>query len=384
MALSRLCILCFGSLSDVIRRSGSLRSIQTAHRALSHRTTCPQLKYTSATALCLVTADTYGRSQDRKTSLVPLVTIAAFSLFSKSTDKEQEEDNTVTEEHIIYMLKKAKLNIMKGEMDEAETLLHQALQMAQQSDSRRAVTYTYDLMANLAFLRGQLDRAEKLFKATMISMLEGGANQDDNSFLEISLKLASIYAAQNQDELAVAGFQFCIMSLEEKIEKEKHLLEEVLTAEDKSNTRLLLGLCLDSYGRYLLANSQLSLAQNMYEKALKICKEEQGEQHPHTVTLMNDLATVLDAQGRYDEAYTMVNQALELAHQTEHPDQHVVLSNKAVILMYQGTEHLEDAERIFMEALKQAEEKKDTASIQYIQEGLSELGRRKEKDVKTQ
>ncbi|XP_066455622.1 tetratricopeptide repeat protein 19, mitochondrial isoform X3 [Eleutherodactylus coqui] len=266
-----------------------------------------------------------------------LVGAAAFSLFSALVEDE-DEGLTAAEENIVVHLKKAK-------------------------------------MANLAFLRGEYDRAEKLFKTTLVYMMDGGVKQDDNSFIEISLKMASIYASLNQKDLAVAGFQFCIMSLDEKIKKQKDLSEEILTAEERTNTRLLLGLSLDSYARYLVANSQLLHAQTMYEKALEICREEQGELHPQTVTLLSDLAAVLEAQGRFDEAYTYIKQAFDLAQKTEHPNQHVILGNMAMILLHQ--EHLVDAERIFKEALTKAEEKNDSLSIYFIQEGLSELTKRK-------
>jgi len=51
---------------------------------------------------------------------------------------------------------------------------------------------------------------------------------------------------------------------------------------------------------------------------------------------MNDLATVLDAQGHYDEAYSYVKRAAELAKETEHPEEHMVLNNLAAILMHKG------------------------------------------------
>ncbi|XP_077336428.1 tetratricopeptide repeat protein 19, mitochondrial isoform X2 [Lithobates pipiens] len=268
---------------------------------------------------------------------------------------------------------------MKGEMDEAEEILHGTLHLAQENKSKRAIIYTYDLMANVALLRGQYDNAEKLFKTTMVYMLESGIKQDDNSFLEISLKLASIYASQNKKDLAVAGYQFCILSLEEKTKMEKDLPQDILTAEEKTNTRLLLGLSLDSYARYLVSQSQLLHAQVMLERALHISKEEQGDLHPQTITLLNDLATVMEAQGRYDEAYGFVSQALPLAEKADHPDYHILLTNMATILMHQGgMKHLADAEGIFREALKKAEEKKDAISVQYIQEGLSKLNSRKE------
>ena len=51
------------------------------------------------------------------------------------------------------------------------------------------------------------------------------------------------------------------------------------SADDKANTRLLLGMCLDTYARYLLFSQQPSQAQRMYEKALRISEEILGERH---------------------------------------------------------------------------------------------------------
>ncbi|XP_066189543.1 tetratricopeptide repeat protein 19, mitochondrial isoform X2 [Sylvia atricapilla] len=230
-------------------------------------------------------------------------------------------------------------------------------------------------MGNVAYMQGQLDNAEKLYKAAMSYMLAGDTKEDDNAILEMSLKLASIYAAQKQDKLAVAGYQFCILTLEEKIAKQKDLPEDVLSAEEKANTRLLLGMSLDSYARYLLNINELSAAQKMYEKALQISNDVQGESHPQSVVLMSDLATVLDAQGRYEEAHTHCRRAAELARDTQHPEEHMVLSNLAAILMHK--EDFLQAKQVYKEALKQAQQKGDAASVQHIQEELAELAKRR-------
>ncbi|XP_006901462.1 PREDICTED: tetratricopeptide repeat protein 19, mitochondrial [Elephantulus edwardii] len=314
--------------------------------------------------------------------LLPLV--AALSWFSKPAAAGEEKQRAgesstqdaseATEAEIIELLKRAKLSIMKDEPEEAELILHDALRLAHQSGNHKAITYTYDLMANLAFIRGQLENAEKLFKATMSYLLEGGMKQEDNAIIEISLKLASIYAAQNRQEFALAGYEFCISTLEEKMEREKDLAEDVMSAEEKANTHLLLGMCLDTYARYLLFAKQPSQALKMYEKALQISEEIQGERHPQTIVLMNDLATTLDAQGHFDEAFIYVQRASDLARQTRHPELHMVLSNLAAILIHR--ERYAQAREIYQEALKQAELKKDELSIQHIREELAELSRK--------
>lgn len=68
----------------------------------------------------------------------------------------------------------------------------------------------------------------------------------------------------------------------------------------------------------------------------KFCSEDSFPVLLQTVVLMNDLATVLDAQGHYDEAYSHVKRAAELAKETQHPEEHMVLNNLAAILMHKS------------------------------------------------
>lgn len=112
----------------------------------------------------------------------------------------------------------------------------------------------------------------------------------------------------------------------------------------------------------------------MYEKALRISEEIQGERHPQTIVLMNDLATTLDAQGHFDEAFIYVQRASDLARQIKHPELHMVLSNLAAVLMHR--EQYAQAREIYQEALKQAQLKGDEVSAQHIREELAELSRK--------
>nr|BAB28813.2 unnamed protein product [Mus musculus] len=289
-----------------------------------------------------------------------LAALAWFSRPAATAEQPGEDASDEAEAEIIQLLKQAKLSIMKDEPEAAELILHDALRLAYESDNRKAITYTYDL-------------AEQLFKATMSYLLGGGMKQEDNAIIEISLKLANIYAAQNKQEFALAGYEFCISTLEGKIEREKELAEDIMS-EETSNTYLLLGMCLDSCARYLLFSKQLSQAQRMYEKALQICQEIQGERHPQTIVLMSDLATTLDAQGHFDDAYIYMQRASDLAREINHPELHMVLSNLAAILIHR--ERYTQAKEIYQEALKRAELKRDEVSVQHIREELAELSRK--------
>ncbi|XP_041805471.1 tetratricopeptide repeat protein 19, mitochondrial isoform X2 [Chelmon rostratus] len=307
----------------------------------------------------------------------------AFSLFG-SSDEDQRDEAQRKEDEMILLLKKAKLSVYRGELQVASGFLHQAVVLAHQTRNNQAIIYTYSLMANLAYVQGQLDSAEKLFKAAMSFMLSGGTPQDDNAVIEMSLKLATIYAELNKAELAEHGFRFCMESLEAKLEKEEIPAEEQTEEEEalRKETRLLLGLCLDSRARYRASTLHLNQAQQDYESALNICRQEQGDTHPQTLVLMSDLATILDLRGRHDDALVLIQQAVNLSRSAGHPDQHVLLGNMAGILLHKG--RLEDSVQFYQEALSLAQQARDQEAVNKIQEGLKEVENRRNQERKEQ
>ncbi|KAL0966859.1 hypothetical protein UPYG_G00301060 [Umbra pygmaea] len=321
----------------------------------------------------------YGDEHTWSTWTYAMWSAIAFTFFSKAEEDTRTEAQK-KEDEIILLLKRAKLSIMRGQLNGASGFLHQAVVLAHQTGNNQAIIYTYSLMANLAYVQGQLDNAEKLFKAAMSYMLSGGTPQDDNGVIEMSLKLATIYAGQNKTELADTGFQFCTDCLESKLETFKELPAEEQSEELRKETRLLLGLTLDSHARYMTATHHLSQAVLDYKRALLICQEEQGETHPQSLVLLSDLATILDLQGRHDEALPMVRQAVELSRQAGHPDQHVLLGNMAGVLLHNGL--FEESVKLFKEALALAQSVGDEEAIEQILEGLKEVGeRRKAKKI---
>uniref|UniRef100_A0A8D3DL18 Tetratricopeptide repeat domain 19 n=1 Tax=Scophthalmus maximus TaxID=52904 RepID=A0A8D3DL18_SCOMX len=299
-----------------------------------------------------------------------LLSAPPFSLFSRS-DENQKDESQRKEDEMILLLKKAKLSLIRDQLHAASGFLHQAVALAHQTHNNQAVIYTYSL-SNLFFF----SQAEKLFKAAMSFMLSGGTPLDDNAVIEMSLKLATIYAEQNKAELAEHGFRFCTESLEAKLQKQKDLTEE------EKETRLLLGLCLDSRARYRASTSHLNQARQDYESALNICRQEQGETHPQTLVLMSDLATILDLQGCHDDALALVQQAVDLSRSAGHPDQHVLLGNMAGVLLHKG--QLQDSVRFYQEALVLARQAGDKEAVDKIQEGLKEVKERREQETNEQ
>lgn len=113
--------------------------------------------------------------------LVPVGSFLALSVLSWLGFIDEDEEK---ESELIMTLKRAVLSKKREQYDKAEQLLHIALRLAQQQQNEQGITYCYDLMANVAFDRYELDKAEKLFVSVLQRLLSGGTSQDD---LKVSL-----------------------------------------------------------------------------------------------------------------------------------------------------------------------------------------------------
>lgn len=79
-------------------------------------------------------------------------------------------------------------------------MLHIALKQAQDIQNSDAVTYIYDLMANLAFVEEDYKKAEKLFTTVMQRLMADGVPQNDLRIIHMSLKMAKMYEYQEDFE----------------------------------------------------------------------------------------------------------------------------------------------------------------------------------------
>lgn len=69
----------------------------------------------------------------------------------------------------------------------------------------------------------------------MKKCLAAGRAQDDESIVELSVKLSTVYSAMGRDEEAETGFKFCITTMNDKLKDSGGVLEA------DSNTLALLG-----------------------------------------------------------------------------------------------------------------------------------------------
>lgn len=255
-----------------------------------------------------------------------LASLLALSLISTKTEAEEAEKR---ESELIIMIKRGILALKGGELNKAEQLLHVALKMAQETNNEQAVTYIFDLLANLAYQREQYPKAQRLFKDVLQRLLSGGMAEDDNAVVEISLKLASVYASEGDYEKAVQGFQFCIATQEEKISKhgEANLDEDSL---------LLWAMSMDWYARFLLNLHKFELAKQHFLKAYEMSVRVSGPLHSQTAVLLNDIGSVCSLQKNYTEAVDYLEKAIAAARESESPEIGSFYVNLGTVFLQQG------------------------------------------------
>ncbi len=101
-----------------------------------------------------------------------------------------------------------------------------------------------------------------------------------------------------------------------------------------------------SQGRY-------SEAESLYQQALQMKKRLLGESHPSVATSINNLAFLYRSQGRYSEAEPLYQQALEMRKRLlgeSHPDVAASLNNLA--LLYDSQGRYSEAKPLLQQALE--------------------------------
>jgi tetratricopeptide (TPR) repeat protein len=121
--------------------------------------------------------------------------------------------------------------------------------------------------------------------------------------------------------------------------------------EDKprieAEVRRTLAMTLVSLGRYDLALPHA-------ERALALCRKVLGEEHPHTITFLNNYAYVLRSLGRVEEAEPLYKQALTLRRKVlgeDHP--HTISSLNLYAIVLRLLNRAQEAEPLYKQALEQ-------------------------------
>ncbi|XP_076820576.1 tetratricopeptide repeat protein 19, mitochondrial-like isoform X2 [Clavelina lepadiformis] len=313
-----------------------------------------------------------------------LSVLLSFSLFgtSTSTDENMKQDLNEQNQDISDLIQKGKKMLVKGEhTSKAEMLYLHALHIALERKDRRVIARVQDLLANLALTTNQLDKAEPLFRNVLQNLIATGTSQTDPAVLEISLKLASIYAQRGEKELAITGYEWCSETCRNNV---KEMEKKNLKTKEYSNGLALLGMILDSYGRYLHDISENKLAFAYTAEALEISKLLFGEKDIRTLVLLNDLSSIKSTMGDYNKALEYARRAIKVAEENpsiaDASEKAIFYANLSYIYVQQG--RTEEAEATFKQALVEVSKTKDNELKSHIASLINTLPLKNKSDDK--
>ena len=184
----------------------------------------------------------------------------------------------------------------------ADKIFHEALDLStsfmkegkiSKKDHLSHVSFLLSQMGNNAMAIGNNKGAEKLFKESIEVALELGMAPNDNAIIEMSLKIADIYASLQEDDLAMAGYRFCIQEQASKVNENPDIDE---------NSKALMGMAYQSYGRYLSSKQKFQAAKKALTKAFEISKTLHGPGKKEPLGIMLDIGNVMILLEEYEEA----------------------------------------------------------------------------------
>ncbi|XP_054157703.1 tetratricopeptide repeat protein 19, mitochondrial-like [Oppia nitens] len=224
------------------------------------------------------------------------------------------EDNE--EDPLIKIIKNGLRCMHLEEYEKAELILHSGLQMAQDLQHESAEIYIYDVLANNYFMKGDYKRAEPLFAVVFNRLLAKGMPPNDESLVEISIKLSHIYSNLSDFDKSQMGFDF---SLSEQYQRVKSFVAKSVDelVSEEINSLALLGMCYDYYAKHLSSIGNFDSAIDTYKKSLDICIKVNGRTHPQTLVLLNDMSATYVHKKDFANAVICLKRAIEGAIETD-------------------------------------------------------------------
>ena len=243
----------------------------------------------------------------------------------------QTDSKTLKDPKMVYLLKRISKKSSEADYsDELEDDLHKALEFAIGKRDLFAVTHVQEKMANFYMMRSNLERAEIMYKIVMQNRIKLGYSTNDPKLIEISLKLATIYAFQDKRSEAETGYKWAIETCRKNVTELKQLNKNK-SCEELKNMNALLGMVLDGYGRFLHLNGQNEEAIPFITEALQISVEVYGEEDSHTMILYNSIASAYVGVGEYKKALSNAEQAAKICENC-----HSSKEEKAIVLCNYG------------------------------------------------
>ncbi|XP_017000076.2 tetratricopeptide repeat protein 19 homolog, mitochondrial isoform X1 [Drosophila takahashii] len=280
-----------------------------------------------------------------------------FNLFGGGDEKEE-----TPEDKLVKTIKRSILCIQREQYDKAEQMLHLALRMAQDIQSKDGITYVFDLMANLAMEREQFKKAEKIFTDVMKRLFADGHTEESPKILHISSKIAHMSQLQGDLEKSFQGFTWTLKQLAKLLEKmpdDKDILE-------------LYGLTKNWFGQLLMKQGKYLEARNLFKEAFDTLIDVYGAVNEASVTILNNISVAYVNLEKYPEARETLEQAMELAKELKDATQEGILqANLGLVYLREGL--MAQAENACRLAWKLGKQHQNPDAIEQAEYCLNEI-----------
>ncbi|XP_016945390.3 tetratricopeptide repeat protein 19 homolog, mitochondrial isoform X1 [Drosophila suzukii] len=284
---------------------------------------------------------------------------AAFTLNLFGGGDEKEE---TPEDKLVKTIKRSILCIQREQYDKAEQMLHLALRMAQDIQSKDGITYVFDLMANLAMEREQFKKAEKIFTDVMKRLFADGHTEESPKILHISSKIAHMSQLQGDLEKSFQGFTWTLQQLAKLLEKmpdDKDILE-------------LYGLTKNWFGQLLMKQGKYLEAKNLFKEAFDTLIDVYGAVNDASVTILNNISVAYVNLEKYPEARETLEQAMELAKELKDATQEGILqANLGLVYLREGL--MSQAENACRLAWKLGKQHQNPDAVEQAEYCLNEI-----------
>ncbi|KAK7094919.1 tetratricopeptide repeat protein 19, mitochondrial-like isoform X2 [Littorina saxatilis] len=406
-------------ISGTVARSPLHRSIsgfqvisKQSGKPFQQRLTWSQLKHMHNQSESKVAVPLQSKRSRFSRHWLVMMATAGFSQGFLGINLGKKEDEKKGGDPLLRVYAEAKHAHMTQDFNKAEIRYHDALKVADEMLKLKKINFKtylgartniFDSLADMALVRGDLEKAEALYKETMKGCLQQGLEIDSNAIIELSIKLSSIYAMLDRAAEAEQGLQFCIksqdakMSAEEKnkafkvpdiiteavasqeADPDKLLSEDAATLaqaeqdeeEKKRDTQALLGMALETYGRFLMGQRRLGEAVPLLERALDVAETVLGTDNGQYIILLNDLASAQILMRNWDQATKTLNKAIESATKMKSSQLPALYCNLGAVFL--RTSKLDQAKETCLKAQDLANKNKNTTAFSMSQKCLEKI-----------
>jgi CHAT domain-containing protein/Flp pilus assembly protein TadD len=213
----------------------------------------------------------------------------------------------------------------RGQLDEAETLHHQVLEIHAKALGPAHPT-TANSMSNLGRvldLQGKYAEAERMYRQSL-AVREKALGRDHPDVATNLNNLAKVMQDLGKDQqigVSEARARARAGAAVGALTEIENLYRRALAIQDRSLGREhpATALTLSNLGGLLAVRGDFAQAETMQRAALGTMEKVFGEQHPDTAAVLTSLALALDNQGKIVEAEATYKRAIDVSRRTGNP-----------------------------------------------------------------